>query len=66
MSLTKTQKHTLAKIDWYRQQDKDNVGEDGSAENDRKDLAVGNTDRVLEAITCCCTSLTSQIEEVKV
>lgn len=66
MSQTKAQKAAAAKLEQYRRQDKDDSGENGGATSEVQESAGGDTDRLLEAITFCRTSLTEQIEEVKV
>lgn len=49
----------------FRRMDGENAREDGGATCETQTSANGDTDRLLEAITFCRTSLTAQIEEVK-
>lgn len=60
MSPPKNQKDTLAKLDHYHRQDKDNPGEDGHATNE------GKVRQEVILISSCQTTLTTKIEEVKV
>lgn len=62
MSPTKAQKSAAAKLEQYRRTEKD---EDGGASHEERNPA-SDTDRLLEAITFCRTSLAAQVEEVKV
>lgn len=66
MTPPNTPKATLAKLDQYRRQEKESAGEDGSAMCSERDVPGSDTAKVLDAITFCRTSLTAQIEEVKV
>lgn len=67
MSPTKAQKAaTAAKLTQYRRHEGEEMEENGAAEKPEEERPAGDTDRLLEAITFCRTSLTAQIEEVKV
>lgn len=66
MSPTKAQKAAAAKLDQYRRQDKEDMEEDGASEKTGGgERTASDPDKLLEAITFCRTSLTAQIEEVK-
>lgn len=66
MSPPKTQKSTAAKLDQYCRQEREDQEENGGGAKPGEARTVGDTDKLLEAITFCRTSLTAQIEEVKV
>lgn len=66
MSPSKVQKTAAAKLDQYRRQDREETEEDGGAAKAGEERIAGDTDKLLEAITFCRTSLTTQIEDVKV
>lgn len=65
MSPTIAQKAAAAKLAQFRRMDGEEAGEDGGATCESQTLTSGDTDKLLEAITFCRTSLTAQIEEVK-
>lgn len=56
---------TKSQIEQYRRQENEDMEEDGAPEKARGERKAGDTERLLEAITLCRTSLTAQMEEVK-
>lgn len=66
MSPPNAQKSAAAKLAQYRRQNGEELEEDGGAAQAGEERSAGDTDKLLEAITFCPTSLTAQIEEVKV
>lgn len=65
MSPPKSKKAAASKLAQYRRQEGEEGEEDGGAEREVGERGMKDTDRLLEAITQCRTSLTALIEEVK-
>lgn len=65
MSPNKSQKAAAAKLAQFHRMDGEDAGEDGGAICETQPPASGDTTKLLEAITLCQTSLTMQIEEVR-
>lgn len=66
MAPMKPKTDAAAKLDKYRRQNKDSLGEDGDTASGGREVAGADTDRVLEAISALQAALTTKIEEVKV
>lgn len=66
MSPSKSQKAAVSKLDQYRRQDREEQAENDGDNTHGEERTAGDTEKLLEAINLCRTSLASQIEEVKV